>query len=111
MCPAQLGSLDPTPVGKHGAVSKLVASRAGMRTPGEEAVPAHRLLNNPTAGRGTPFGTILGTAPEEVDGMRRSLAIAGWLTRADTELLLDICAALLAERSAIGGIFDELGPP
>ena len=41
--------------------------------------------------------------------MRRSLAIAGSLTRADTERLLDTCAALLAERSAIAGIFDPSG--
>ena len=42
--------------------------------------------------------------------MRRSLAIAGSLTRADTERLLDTCAALLAERAAIAGILDDLRP-
>ena len=42
--------------------------------------------------------------------MRRSLAIGGSLTRADTERLLDACANLLAERAAIARILDELGP-
>ena len=42
--------------------------------------------------------------------MRRSLAIGGSLTRADTERLLDACAALLAQRAAIARILDELGP-
>ena len=42
--------------------------------------------------------------------MRRSLAIGGSLTRADTERLLDACAALLAERAAIARILAELGP-
>ena len=42
--------------------------------------------------------------------MRRSLAIGGTLTRADTERLLDACAALLAERAEIARILDELGP-
>jgi hypothetical protein len=36
--------------------------------------------------------------------MRRSLAIA------DTERLIDACAALLAERAVIARILDELGP-
>ena len=49
-------------------------------------------------------------APEDVDGMRRSLAIGGSLTRADTERLLDTCAALLAQRAAIARILGELGP-
>ena len=34
--------------------------------------------------------------PEDLDGIRRSLAIGGSLTCADTERLLDACAALLA---------------
>ena len=42
--------------------------------------------------------------------MRRSLAIGGTLTRADTERLLDACAALLAQRAAIARILDDLGP-
>ena len=42
--------------------------------------------------------------------MRRSLAIGGSLTRADTERLLDACAALLAQRAAIARILGELGP-
>jgi len=42
--------------------------------------------------------------------MRRSLAIGGSLTRADTERLLDACATLLAEPAAIARILDELGP-
>jgi hypothetical protein len=47
---------------------------------------------------------------EELDGIRRSVAIGGTLTRADTERLLDACATLLAERAAIAGILAELGP-
>ena len=42
--------------------------------------------------------------------MHHSLAIGGTLTRADTERLLDACAALHAERDAIAGIHAELGP-
>ncbi len=42
--------------------------------------------------------------------MRRSLAIGGSLTRADTERLLDACAALLAQRAAVARILGELGP-
>jgi len=49
-------------------------------------------------------------APEDVDGMRRSLAMGGSLTRADTERLLDVCATLLVERAAIARILGELGP-
>ena len=45
--------------------------------------------------------------PEDVDQMRRSLAIGGSLTRADIEQLLDTCAALLAERAAIARILDR----
>jgi hypothetical protein len=48
--------------------------------------------------------------PEELDGMRRSLAIGGSLTRTDTERLVDACANLLAERAAIARILAELGP-
>jgi hypothetical protein len=48
--------------------------------------------------------------PEELDGMRRSLAIGGTLTRADAEQLLDACAALLAQRAEIERILAELGP-
>jgi hypothetical protein len=36
--------------------------------------------------------------PQELDGMRRSLAIGGTLTRADAERLLDTCQALLEQR-------------
>ena len=42
--------------------------------------------------------------------MRRSPAIGGSLTRADTERLLDACAALLAQRAAIERILADLGP-
>jgi len=42
--------------------------------------------------------------------MRRSLAIGGSLTRADTERLLDTCASLRAEQAAIARIVAELGP-
>jgi hypothetical protein len=48
--------------------------------------------------------------PDDVDGMRRSLAIGGTLTRADTERLLDACATLLAERAEIARILADLGP-
>jgi hypothetical protein len=49
-------------------------------------------------------------SPEELDHMRRSLAIGGSLTGADAEQLLNACASLLAERAAIARILDELGP-
>ena len=42
--------------------------------------------------------------------MRRSLAIGGSLTRADTERLLDACATLLAQRNAIAAVLGQLGP-
>jgi hypothetical protein len=48
--------------------------------------------------------------PEDADGMGRSLAIGGSLTRADTERLRGACAALFAERVAIARIRDDLGP-
>jgi hypothetical protein len=48
--------------------------------------------------------------PDDVDGMRRSLAIGGTLTRGDTERLLDACATLLAERAEIARILADLGP-
>jgi hypothetical protein len=48
--------------------------------------------------------------PDDVDGMRRSLAIGGTLTRADTERLLDACATLLAERAELARILADLGP-
>jgi hypothetical protein len=47
---------------------------------------------------------------EEVDGMRRSLAIGGSLTRADVERLLDTCAALLAQQAAMIEVLGRLGP-
>jgi hypothetical protein len=46
----------------------------------------------------------------ELDGLRRSLAIGGALTRADVEQLLDACAALLAQRAAVARVLAELGP-
>jgi hypothetical protein len=49
-------------------------------------------------------------APEDLDSMRRSLAIGGTLPRSDIEGLLAACANLLAERSAIVRILAELGP-
>jgi hypothetical protein len=48
--------------------------------------------------------------PEDVDGIRRSLAIRGMLTRADAERLLDACQALLAQRAAIAAVLGQLGP-
>ena len=48
--------------------------------------------------------------PDDVVHMRRSLAIGGSLTRADTERLLDAYTTLLAERAAIARILDDLGP-
>ena len=53
---------------------------------------------------------MLGEARRTTDGMRRSVAIGGSLTRADIEQLLDVCAALLAQRDAIARILAELGP-
>jgi hypothetical protein len=47
---------------------------------------------------------------EELDHMRRSLAIGSALTRADTERLLDACQALLAQRAAIADVLGQLGP-
>jgi hypothetical protein len=48
--------------------------------------------------------------PEDVDGLRRSLAIGGSLTRGDAERLLATCEALLAQRSAIADVLAKLGP-
>ena len=42
--------------------------------------------------------------------MRRSLAIGGSLTRADTERLLDTCQTLLDQRAAIAAVLGQLGP-
>jgi hypothetical protein len=42
--------------------------------------------------------------------MRRSLAIGGSLTRADTERLLDACRASIAQRKAVAAILGQLGP-
>jgi hypothetical protein len=47
---------------------------------------------------------------EDVDGIRRSLAIGGTITRADTERLLDECQTLLEQRAAIAGVLEGLGP-
>ena len=57
-----------------------------------------------------PKDAMLGGARRTTDGMRRSVAIGGSLTRADIEQLLDVCAALLAQRDAIARILAELGP-
>jgi hypothetical protein len=56
------------------------------------------------------FANIASMQAEDVDRMRRSLAIGGSLTRADTERLLDACADLLAQRDAVTRILGELGP-
>jgi hypothetical protein len=48
--------------------------------------------------------------PADVDGIRRSLAIGGTLTRADAERLLDACRRLLEQRTAIVGVLERLGP-
>jgi hypothetical protein len=48
--------------------------------------------------------------PQELDGIRRSLAIGGSLTRADAERLLDTCQALLEQRAAIAAVLGQLGP-
>ena len=42
--------------------------------------------------------------------MRRSAAIGNGLTPSDQQALLDLCARLLAERDAIRGVLDQLGP-
>jgi hypothetical protein len=46
---------------------------------------------------------------DEIEGLRRSLAIGGMLTRSDIEELLDGCSRLITERSEIERIFAELG--
>jgi hypothetical protein len=48
--------------------------------------------------------------PEDVDDIRRSLAIGGTLTRGDAERLIDACDTLLAQRAAIAGVLEQLGP-
>jgi hypothetical protein len=48
--------------------------------------------------------------PDDVDSIRRSLAIGGTLTREDAERLLATCEALLAQRSAIAAVLAKLGP-
>jgi hypothetical protein len=45
---------------------------------------------------------------EDVDGLRRSLAIGGTLTRGDTERLLDTCQVLLEQRIAIAAVLTNL---
>ena len=47
---------------------------------------------------------------EDVDALRRSLAIGGTLTRGDTERLLDTCQQLLEQQAAIVGVLGRLGP-
>ena len=47
---------------------------------------------------------------DDLESMRRSLAIGGSLTVADTERLLDACQALIAQREAVAAILGQLGP-
>jgi hypothetical protein len=49
-------------------------------------------------------------APEDVDGIRRSLAIGGTLPRSDIEALLEAVERANAERAAIAAVLDKLGP-
>jgi hypothetical protein len=48
--------------------------------------------------------------PEELDGMRRSLAIGGSLTRADTERLLDTAPACAPSRPPSPASSPSSGP-
>jgi hypothetical protein len=49
-------------------------------------------------------------SPEDVDGIRRSLAIGDTITKADAEQLLDTCRTLLERQTAIARVLDQLGP-
>ena len=55
------------------------------------------------------FANLSLMRPEDLDGIRRSLAIGGTLTRVDSERLIEACAKLLDERAAIVRILAELG--
>ena len=47
---------------------------------------------------------------EELDGIRRSLAIGNGLPRSQIELVIDLCDRLLIERERIEAILRQLGP-
>jgi hypothetical protein len=47
---------------------------------------------------------------EELDGIRRSLAISGTLPRSDIETLLDAIERSNAQRDAIAAVLAKLGP-
>jgi len=48
--------------------------------------------------------------PEDVDGIRRSLAIGGTLPRSDIEALLAAVERANAQHAAIAAVLDKLGP-
>ena len=47
---------------------------------------------------------------EELDGIRRSLAIGNGLPPSQIELVVDLCERLLVERERIEAILRQLGP-
>ena len=47
---------------------------------------------------------------EELDGIRRSLAIGNSLPPSQIELVVDLCERLLVERERIEAILRQLGP-
>ena len=47
---------------------------------------------------------------EELDGIRRSLAIGNGLPPSQIELVIDLCDRLLTERERIETILRQLGP-
>jgi hypothetical protein len=71
----------------------------------------HRLFGSATTSeKPNTRSTLSFVRLEDVDGMRRSLAIGGSLTRTDTARLLDACQALLEQREAIAAVLSQLGP-
>ena len=50
------------------------------------------------------------TVREELDGIRRSLAIGNGLPPSQIELVVDLCDRLLLERERIEAILQQLGP-
>jgi hypothetical protein len=71
---------------------------------------AERAAHHPDWLATNACSTVELVRPEDIDGIRRSLAIGGTLTRADAERLLATCEALLAQRSAIADVLAKLGP-
>jgi hypothetical protein len=73
---------------------------------------SHKIWTNCTQSD-TPYACSLASSvvgTDDLESMRRSLAIGGSLGRADTEHLIDICQTLLAQRAAIAAVLGQLGP-